>query len=478
MDEKRTTSYIDENGNRKTGVTSRPAYNPNTDYQQYMNQAVGKKDYAAAGYYEQQRNDKIAGQGLSYAPTNNYADYYGQVDATRAAQLEQGYSTPYNKDTDYSSLMQKAAGAQDYAAAGYYENLRNQKIAGEGLSYAPTYNYAPYLGQVDSARAVELNAGYQTPNEALASEGYLNAALRELQSTYQKQIAANDEQSAAQTALQMEALERQKQKQAAEYQKVNRQLYTDSMQTRRTLPEQLAAMGYTGGATESALLRNQLSYEQALRDNEAARIAGEQDIEFQGRQIQQQEDIARRQAAMQLLNAYQSDYTGILGQMQSQLNYEQQQELERRQAAISYAQAAADTMAQYGDFSGYAAVLDLNGNRMYSDQQIAAMKAQYDALMAAQSFSSGGSGGGRSGGRRSSGSSGGSGYEEVLPETPAPVLSDNARAHKAIDEMMQNNAPASQVNKAIDQMRAAGYITAEQAESAKKRNTGVRAMTK
>lgn len=423
MDETRTTSYIDENGNRKTGVAARPAYNAGTDYQQYMNQAVGKKDYAAAGYYEQQRNDKIAGQGLPYAPTSQYADYYGQVDATRAAQLEQGYSTPYNKDTDYSALMQKAAGAQDYAAAGYYENLRNQKIAGEGLSYAPTYNYAPYLGQVDGARAVELNAGYQTPSEALASEGYLNAALRELQNTYQKQIAANDEQSAAQTAMQMEALERQKQKQAAEYQKVNRQLYTDSMQTRRTLPEQLAAMGYTGGATESALLRNQLSYEQALRDNEAARIAGEQDIEFQGRQIQQQEDIARRQAAMQLLSDYQSGYTGILGQMQSQQNYDQEQawqrqtyqeeqELARRQAAISYAQAAADTMAQYGDFSGYAAVLDLNGNRMYSDQQIAAMKAQYDALMAAQSFSSGGSGGGRSsGGRRSYGGSG-SGSEE------------------------------------------------------------------
>ena len=66
----------------------------------------------------------------------------------------------------------------------------------------------------------------------------------------------------------------------------------------------------------------------------------------------------------------------------------------------------------------------------------------------------------------------------MLDDYEEPVqLSDNARAHKAIDQMIQSNAPASQVNKAIDQMKASGYITAEQAESAKKRNTGIRAMT-
>ena len=423
MDEKRTTSYIDENGNRKTGVASRPAYNPNTDYQQYINQAVGKKDYAAAGYYEQQRNDKIAGQGLAYAPTNQYADYDGQVDATRAAQLEQGYTTPYNKDTDYSALMKKAAGAKDYVAAAYYEDLRRKKIAGEGLSYAPTYTYSNYLNQVTPERAEELNAGYQTPTEALADEGYLNAALRELQNTHQQQLAANDEQSAAQTDMQLEALERQKQKAAADYNKLNRQLYTNSMMTRQTLPEQLAAMGYTGGATESALLRNQLNYEKALRDNEAAKIAGEQDIEFQGRQIQQQAEISRRQAAMQLLSNYQNGYTGILGQMQSQKNYDKEQDLSLKQMAISYAQAAADTLAQYGDFSGYAKVTDLNGNRLYSDEQIAAMKAQYDALVAAQSFSSGGSGGGRSSGR-----SGGRSSESGASESGAKDSEQNKLA--------------------------------------------------
>ena len=473
MDENtRTTSYIDQNGNKKTGVTAMPDYNPGTDYQSLIDQAAGKKDYAAAGYYEQQRNRKIADQGLTYEPTAKYQDYYGKVDQARAAALEQGYRTTYDPNADYSAYIKKAADAKDYEAAGYYEQLRRMKIEGEGLPYAPTSDYAAYYGKVTPERALALRGGYQEAS-------YLDAIEQNLERTYQRQLAENDAASAAQTAMQLEALERQRQKQADEYRNLNRQLYVDTRQNERRLPEQLAAMGYTGGASETAMLRNRLTYEQALRDNEAARISGEQDIDFQGRQIQQQEELARRQAAMQLLGEYSSGVNSVLGQKQSQANYEREQELARRQTAIAYATAAADNMAQYGDFSGYALVTDLDGNRLYSDEQIAAMKARYDAMVAAQSFSSGGSGGGRgSGGRRGSGysSSGSDDYEGSEPYTQE--LSDNAKAHKAIDEMIQNNAPVSQVNKAIDELKASGYITAEQAEAAKKRNTGVRAMTK
>ncbi len=457
--EQRTTSYIDDKGNKKTGVT---AYNPNTDYAALIGKAEAADDYAAAGYYEQQRNNKIAGQGLAYAPTNKYQDYYGQVDATRAAQLEKGYTTLYDPNVDYSAHMQKAAANKDYAAAGYYENLRNQKIAGEGLNYAPTYTYADYYGQVDPVRAAELNRGYQTKSEALEQQGYLNAMLENLKTTYDQQLAANDEQAAAQTAMQMEALERQKQKAAEDYGKVNRQLYIDSKQTERRLPEQLAALGYTGGATESALLRNRLGYEQALRDNEAARISGEADIDFQGRQIEQQNELARKQAAMQLAADYNSGYNSVLGQMQSQKNYETEQALSQKQTAIAYAQAAAETKAQYGDFSGYALVTDLNGNRLYSDEDIAAMKKQYDALLAAQSFSSGGSGGGRG---RSSRSYYGSGTEYTLDDTeeaddPAKV----AQAEKSLRDSVHYGASRPQLLQQIASMYSSGMISKKTAD--------------
>ena len=39
------------------------------------------------------------------------------------------------------------------------------------------------------------------------------------------------------------------------YQGANRQLYRDYMQQQRTLPQQMAVLGYTGGLTESSRLR-------------------------------------------------------------------------------------------------------------------------------------------------------------------------------------------------------------------------------
>ena len=51
----------------------------------------------------------------------------------------------YDKDVDYMRLMQEAAAAGDFAAAAQYERQRNAKIAGEGLKYAPTHDYAQYL---------------------------------------------------------------------------------------------------------------------------------------------------------------------------------------------------------------------------------------------------------------------------------------------------------------------------------------------
>ena len=491
MDENtRTTSYIDQNGNKKTGVTAMPDYNPGTDYQSLIDQAAGKKDYAAAGYYEQQRAKKIAGQGLAYQPTEKYKDFYGQVDPVRAASLEQGYTTIYDPNADYSSYIKKAADAKDFEAAGYYEQLRRMKIEGEGLPYAPTSDYAAYYGKVTPERALELRGGYQAPAaQQTETTDYLDAILQNLERTYQRQIAENDQVSAAQTAMQMEALERQRQKQADEFRNLNRQLYVDTRQNERRLPEQLAAMGYTGGASETAMLRNRLTYEQALRDNEAARISGEQDIDFQGRQIQQQEELARRQAAMQLLGEYQSGVNSVLGQKQdqanyereqarSQANYEREQDLKLRQTAIAYATAAADNMAQYGDFSGYALVTDLNGNRLYSDEQIAAMKARYDAMVAAQSFSSGGSGGGRgSGGRRGSGysSSGSDGYEgqtmadgnwigsnkphEDIDYSNGKAVEHAVAAANTINKLMADGRSKDYVKSVLDDYYNNGYIS-------------------
>ena len=74
----------------------------------------------------------------------------------------------YDKDTDYSKLMEEAAADGDYVRAAIYEAQRNEKIAGEGLNYQTSAKYAnflpgseadkqgyvnPYKDQVDAAIA-------------------------------------------------------------------------------------------------------------------------------------------------------------------------------------------------------------------------------------------------------------------------------------------------------------------------------------
>lgn len=52
----------------------------------------------------------------------------------------------YNKDTDYTKLIEEAVKAGDMARAAIYEAQRNEKIAGEGLTqYQATSQYASYL---------------------------------------------------------------------------------------------------------------------------------------------------------------------------------------------------------------------------------------------------------------------------------------------------------------------------------------------
>ena len=51
----------------------------------------------------------------------------------------------YDKDVDYQKLIDDAVKAQDWTRAAVYEAMRNEKIAGEGAPYQPTYQYASYL---------------------------------------------------------------------------------------------------------------------------------------------------------------------------------------------------------------------------------------------------------------------------------------------------------------------------------------------
>lgn len=63
----------------------------------------------------------------------------------------------YNKNTDYTALIDKAVAKGDYKSAAQYESQRNEKVIGEGLTqYKVTSDYAPYLDTYHSNYAKQL----------------------------------------------------------------------------------------------------------------------------------------------------------------------------------------------------------------------------------------------------------------------------------------------------------------------------------
>lgn len=458
MDAGQTTSYIDENGQKKTGIVA-PSYKKDTDYAKYMQRAAADGDMGAASYYESQRNKKIAGEGMDYSPSSLYAQYAKQYTQDEMNRLESGYTPSYNVGTDYASMVEKAAKNGDYAAAAYYEQQRNKKIAGEGMTqYQPEYTYQKYATDYDDAQRAELERGYRTAAEKAQETGYLESALNMLQEQLKQQLSANETESAKQTELAMLKLQQQKEEAQKKYDSTDRQLYIDMMKEQKALPEQLAGAGYTGGATESSLLKNRLSYEQALRENEGGRASAMTALDVAGNAAELQRQIAKSQADQTARSNYLTNYSSIMSGLQSQRNYEREKELERKQQEISYALAAADNLAKYGDFSGYEKVTDGNGNRLYTDAQIAAMKAEYDALKAVSTSA------------RSSGGGGGYSYSDYS-YTPAETQEETEETQDwtsgdfvaKLAEAQRSGWTNKQLREQIDQAKKDGLISRDSA---------------
>lgn len=64
----------------------------------------------------------------------------------------------YDKNKDYAALMEESAAKGDYASAAKYEQLRNEKIVGEGMSAATTNKYAGYLNGDSPTAGTNVNA--------------------------------------------------------------------------------------------------------------------------------------------------------------------------------------------------------------------------------------------------------------------------------------------------------------------------------
>ena len=123
------------------------------------------------------------------------------------------------------------------------------------------------------------------------------------------------------------------------YKSTDRQLYREYMESKRTLPQRLAAQGITGGLTESSQVRLANSYGEELAENERARLAEEA------------KTYSARDARLAAARAEQSraDAEAKRTHGESLAKLWQEAEKHRREGAAK----TAALLAAAGDYSGY-----------------------------------------------------------------------------------------------------------------------------
>lgn len=412
-----------ENATKKTGAN----YNPNTDYMSLIQQAQARGDTQAAAYYEQQRNAKIAAQmaqgNNTYAGsiTNNYAgvDTNGFSPSYRQY-LENGYGNAPKTWTDETLVQTAPTAAQAIAsleAAGNYEQanaIRNQwnytkdytsgnfvqgaqkdmsgltqqqyeSLNAGGQGAADTYNNLPTVGGYADA----LQGGKQTTTYIddkgdkqtgiVAGSSYLDSMLNQLNLQYQQQIAQANNAAAAATRKAILALEQQKSKLDQQYKGMYEQLYINRRMNEKALPEQLAAMGYTGGLTESALLQLQNNYQNNVRQGEVARMQGVLDLDAAIAEAQLTGDLERANALMELSGQYYTNYAQAMQLLQQQQNAQREREAENAWVLLengimpnanglaAMGLTAEQAQALMGGSTGYSGNPDSYGSYMTTD---------------------------------------------------------------------------------------------------------------
>jgi len=222
-------------------------------------------------------------------------------------------------------------------------------------------SYAKSLGKEEEklyAKALESGSAVTYVDESGERQKGMTAALEEMaggyKSIYEEQLAANA--AAAAMAAQNAAAEAESAGRAVteEYGAVNKGLYRQYRKALASLPQELAAMGYTGGTSESSRVELERGYEEELGSNERARLTARGDI----RDAEAAAVREGQQAAGKADAAARREYLNAMMALKEQ--------------AWADEQERAEALAATGDFSGY--------ERLgYSSEQIEQLRTAWEA---------------------------------------------------------------------------------------------------
>lgn len=223
-------------------------------------------------------------------------------------------------DVDYSKLLSSAMGAG--ASAADVQKLldqRTQKASDKGL-YQYMYDnvYADATNYIKQA-----NAAAQQQQQSQIEDYYADL-LAKNESTYAAIQAQQEAAAKAAVEQSVNRLEGQKSDVEQQYQDLYRQLYLNRRMAEKNLPQQMAAMGYNGGLTESTALGLQTSYNDALRQGEQSKTNTLSDIDQAIANARLTGDISIAEQAAALAQQGLASYSDIVAAMQQQQNWAQQ----------------------------------------------------------------------------------------------------------------------------------------------------------
>lgn len=300
-----------------------------------------------------------------------------------------GYGSSYGTDakgqTDYSVLIRDAMNnGADWQTV---QNLLNQRVNKAQQNGYNQYMYDDLYNQAQNYISANKNGLYQDYMDKVGS--------------YYDDIQAQ-QQAAQQAAVDQAVNQLTGQKTGIEqsYDNLYRQLYLDRRRAEKNLPQQMAAMGITGGLAEGTALGIQTDYTDALRQGEIEKLATLNNIDQAIADARLTGDIGIAQQAAQLAMDKLATYGSLISQMQDQQNWanqfawqkdqqnvansQWQQQFNRQQMLdqldrddVSYDRKL--YIAQYlyentGDASGFRAL-------GFTDAQIAAMQNSYAMAM-------------------------------------------------------------------------------------------------
>lgn len=338
----------------------------------------------------QGNNNSGSGSGSSSGQYTKYTGGNAELDAALSK-----YSTAYKEARAKALAGDESAIMAMQNANEAANQLRNQYGYEAELANDDINNVISQMGKNQNAG---LTAGQQqTDLQAPSYADLLNQQQNAYQDLLNKQQSAYDQIQKQQAEAKRAAVEQaisgltqQKDQVGQSYADLFKQLYIDRRMAEKRLPQQMAAMGYTGGLTESSALGLMTNYANALREGEQERINTLSDLDKAISDTEVQGDISIADLAAQNAKDRLNSYTSIIQAMQDQANANIQYALQQEQ--YEYAkrqdQLAQDNLdynrrlaaAQYlfensGDASG---LRELG----YTDSQIAALQKQWAAAQA------------------------------------------------------------------------------------------------